>query len=118
MSTFEEELNSQFAAEVPSAEEIELEKTSAYSVALERIQDLRQALEVQDPGMGNFLNLINAQLRKFPELAYMLSDEEIKTIVQGHCQKKFEYLEAKAKKPIRKSSPGKLADGSTLADLL
>lgn len=101
------------------ATKVAMDRDALMDKTLEAIQQLRTALEQQDPGMGNFLNMINVQLRQFPELVHLLPDDEIATVVQAHCMKKFEYLDKKSKPKEKKSkSSAALPEGGVVADLL
>lgn len=94
-------------------------KDEALQSALDGCDRLRTALEQQDPQMGSYLNLINKQLRQFPELVHLLPDDQISVIVQAHLQKKLAYLDEKSKPKARKSkTSAALPDGGMLADLL
>ena len=120
MKTAEELLQESWSNGVStkSVQEIELERSEALAVALDRVETLRTALEQQDPGMGTFLSQINQQLRKFPELVHILSDEDIAVVVQAHCHKKFDYLTKKESKPVRGKKVASLDSGGIVADLL
>lgn len=91
----------------------------AHEQALAGIERLQVALEQQDPGLGNFCNQINSQLRQFPELVHILSAEQIGVIVQAFCNKKFEYLDKKNAPKVRKTTnKAALPEGGLMADLL
>lgn len=50
----------------------------------EKLEKLAQDLHAQNPGYVSALNEIQGITLKNPEYVYMLSDEQIRTIVQGY----------------------------------
>ena len=100
-----------------AASEISID--DALATALAGIEELQLALEAQDPGLGNYCNKINSQLRQYPELVHILTNEQRGVIVQAFCNKKFEYLDEKSKPKVKKTkSFADLPEGGKLADLL
>lgn len=48
-----------------------------------KLQQLSDGLEIRAPGLSNYLQKINTNLNKYPELAHILNDEQLSTIVSG-----------------------------------
>lgn len=79
-------------------------------------RDLEQQLVEDEPDLKTFLRQINEQLRQFPELVHLLSDEEIAPVYKARMR--LTNTEVSVKKSKKKGSKGLLDDGKKLADLL
>lgn len=82
----------------------------------DRIAGLANALEEKNPGIENYLSAINMDVRQYPELMHMLSEEEIAAIYKGLQTKTGIHVTVKTAK--KKGNQSKLDDGSSVADLL
>jgi hypothetical protein len=83
---------------------------------LPKIERLQSALEAQAPGIENYLSEINEDLRQYPELTFLLSDEEIAPIYAAILKKTNTVIAVKTAK--KKGNKGMLDDGQMVADLL
>lgn len=80
------------------------------------LQELHTELQKELPEISNVLGAINLQLRKRPELTYMLSDEEISALYQAFLKKAF--AASANKKGKKKSTTTVDKDGNSILDLL
>lgn len=76
----------------------------AIAEIIPKLQALQQALEEQNPNINGYLKSISENLRQFPELVHLLSDEQIKPIYSAMRQQTSVVISAKlaknaAKKP-------------------
>ena len=85
-------------------------------VILDKIAELSQALEENNPSIATYVKDIHRNLLQFPELVHILQPEQVQTIVKGIEQVNGEKIaeEAKPKTRASKSSSKK----ESLADLL
>ncbi len=84
---------------------------------LPKIAHLQQMLETAAPGIENYLMEINEDLRQYPELTFMLSDEQIAPIYSAIMKREGIALAVKASKK-KGSKRELLPDGGTVADIL
>ena len=84
--------------------------------ATEASAKLEAAILADEPQMRDFLREINAQLRQFPELLYLLTPENRSAIYRGLIKiSEVEVVKATAKKAGKKNV---LEDGSTVMSAL
>lgn len=81
-----------------------------------KLQQLEQMLLEDNPEMPQFLGMINQDLRQYPELTYLLSDEQIKIIYS--VIRRMTDVQIKVKKAKKSGKQNVLADGKSVADLL
>lgn len=65
---------------------------------LPKLESLRIALEEQNPNVRNYLKLINENLRLFPDLVHLLSDEQITPIYSALRAETQVFISAKESK--------------------
>jgi hypothetical protein len=83
---------------------------------LPKLENLRQCLEAEAPNIEQHLMEINNDLRQYPDLTFMLTDEQIAPIYQAILKKENIVIAVKQSK--KRGSNSKLDDGRTVADLL
>ena len=94
------------------------QKQELLDTAKQELQNLAQALSMENQDIDQYLDKINKNLRQYPELAQLLSDEEIQSFYQAYATKAaIVTSNAKSRKK------GKLPDtdtksGKKFADLL
>ena len=89
-----------------------------HTAIYQAIHDLELELEADNPNVRDELIKIHKELRDRPELAHILTDEQIKSIVTGLSIRTSTDLLAAAK-PAKKTAPAKArlaldADGNIL----
>lgn len=96
--------------------DVDAEKIGKVLEKLERLSDL---LEVQAPDIANHMLAINRDLRQYPELVHLLSDEQIAPIYRGAIQMSQETFAATAKKKATKAAKAETkAIMANITDLL
>lgn len=104
------------APNTPNAETLTDEQAAIFSAAELAINQLEQHLIADDGDIRDYLRDINAQLRQFPELLYLLSKEQRSAVYRGLIKTSgIEIVKAKAKK---KGQQHILDDGKSVLDLL
>lgn len=93
------------------------EQTEKLNVVLPKIAQLEQELQEENPGIDKWLGDINKDLRQYPELVHLLSDEQIKPIYSAVRRKTDVKISVKASR-AKKGTKGKLDDGRSVTDLL
>lgn len=83
---------------------------------LPKIERLEAALLAAEPGIENYLAEINEDLRQYPDLTFLLSDEQIAPIYKAIIQRSNVVIAVKASK--KRGSNAMLDDGSSVASLL
>ena len=82
-------------------------------VILDKIAELSQALEENNPSIATYVKDIHRNLLQFPELVHILQPEQVQTIVKGIEQVNGEKIAEEAKPKTRASKKKE-----SLADLL
>lgn len=80
------------------------------------LSSLQQALETECEGIEGYIKDINNNLREFPELVHLLSDEQIQPIYLAYKQQTGTVISVKKAKS--KKGDKLLEDGRTAGDLL
>lgn len=97
--------------------ELDESKQELLDTVKQEMFDLGVQLQEEVPEIATILRSINNNLRQFPELVHLLSDDEIEPFYQAYMR--MSAVEATATK---KKTPNKLpstdASGNKLADLL
>lgn len=83
---------------------------------LPKLTQLEQELNEENPEIDSYLKLINDNLRQFPDLVHLLSDEQIKPLYSAMRKKTDIQISVKANK--KKGKAGILDDGRVVGDLL
>lgn len=102
-------------AQVDSEEDIMLLSVKELLVAL------NEKLQEELPDISDVLNKLNLQLRKRPELTYMLTDEEIQPLYEAYMRKSFakkEEKKSKGKGGKKFGSSPVDSSGNSVADLV
>lgn len=101
-----------------SVEEVKTpEQVIAESGILDKIAQLEQELQAENPNIQNYLRMVGDNLRQFPDLVHLLSDEQIKPIYDAKRQEtQVEIVKKTAKSRGRGKSI--LDDGKLAGDLL
>lgn len=86
-------------------------------VVLAKIAELSQALEEDNPNIGNYVKDIHRNLLQYPELVHILLPEQVVTIVKGIEKVNGEKIAEEAK-PKARASRATSAKKESLADLL
>jgi hypothetical protein len=76
----------------------EAENALMISVILPKINILREALLAQAPEIANHLKEINEDLRQYPDLVHLLSDDDIAPIYSAIMEQSNVEITAKAAK--------------------
>lgn len=88
---------------------------------LPKLSTLDEMLEAQAPGLKNYLLEINEDLRQYPDLVHLLSDEQIKPIysaLRAVTNTVITAKAAKATKEVKGTKKVSAEDGNMLANLL
>jgi hypothetical protein len=88
---------------------------------LPKLQQLDSMLESQAPGLKNYLLEINEDLRQYPDLVHLLTDEQIKPIyssLRAITNTVITAKAAKANKEVKGTKKVSSEDGNMLANLL
>src|SRR5690606_7622616 len=96
--------------------ELDEEQQLRVSEILPKLKALEEALQTEAPGIENYIKDINNNLREFPELVHLLSDEQIKPIYSAYRAQTGVAIATKRAKT--KKSGTKLSDGRSVGDLL
>lgn len=95
-------------------------ETKARDITIEdiapKLEQLEQMLLDENPDMPVFLREINEDLRQYPELTYLLNDDQIKAIVTAIRHQTNIAIRVKSAK--KKGKQNVLDDGRNVADLL
>ena len=83
---------------------------------LPKLQQLEQMLEADNPDIADFMKYINDDLRQYPELTYLLNDDQLSVIYRTVLKSTDTHLAVKKSKSRGKK--GLLPDGQDPADLL
>lgn len=81
------------------------------------LAQLEEELQVENPEIENYIMQVNQNLREFPELVHLLSDEQIAPLYHAIMSKANVVKEVK-KSRSRKGSKGLLSDGTSPGDLI
>jgi len=104
------------ATNIPDASTLDAEQAAIFTAAENAIRELEQHLVADDGDIRDYLRDINAQLRQFPELLYLLSREQRSAIYRGLIKTSgIEIAKAKAKK---KGQQHILDNGKSVLDML
>jgi hypothetical protein len=98
------------------ATELTEEQSLRVSEILPKLKRLEEELKTENPGIQNYIKDINNNLREFPELLHLLSDEDIKPIYSALKQQTGVAIMTKKSKS--RKGDKLLADGRTAGDLL
>lgn len=79
-----------------------------------KISELSQALEDNNPDIGNYVKAIHKNLLQYPELVHILKPEQVVTIVKGIELVNGEKIAEEAKPKVRAGAKKK----ESIADLL
>lgn len=118
----EELMNRKLKDEQPKAvqetvgPELTEEQQTLYEGALEVCEELKMQLQEEAPELGSLMRQISEQMRQFPELVHLLSDEEIASVYQARLSQTKTHISV-AKSKSRKSK-GLLPTGESLGDVL
>lgn len=93
------------------------EQSEKLEVILPKLLQLEQELNAENPEIDQYLKFINDDLRQYPELVHLLSDEHIKPLYSAMRQKTDVTISVKASKK-KKGAKGLLSDGRSVGDLL
>lgn len=88
---------------------------------LPKLSILDEMLEAQAPGLKNYLLEINEDLRQYPDLVHLLTDEQIKPIysaLRAVTNTVITAKAAKANKEVKGTKKVSADDGAMLANLL
>ena len=104
--------------QIPEVEtaELDTEQQLQVSAILPKLDSLRQALETENDDIENWIKDINNNLREFPELLHLLSDEQIQPIYLAY--KAVTQVQISTKKAKSKKGERLLDDGRMAGDLL
>lgn len=102
---------------IPS-HEIDDGQAEALDNIMPKLEQLEQELHSENPEIDQYLLLINQDLRQYPGLEHLLTDEQIKPIYLAMRQKTDVKISVKASRAKGKGAKGKLDDGRNVADLL
>lgn len=92
------------------------EEQETLTACIAKCEELRTALLTDDPDMMGYLRQINEQMRQFPELVHMLTDEQIAPVYQAMMKRTG--IAISVTKSKSKKSSGLLEDGRSLGDVL
>lgn len=81
-----------------------------------KLDNLSQMLDANAPGIENHLKEINEDLRQYPDLVFLLSDEQISPIYRAIL--KHENVVIKVKEAKKRKNNSLLDDGTSVASLL
>lgn len=96
--------------------ELTQEQQDQLSTILPKINSLENELQQENPNIHLYLKDINENLREFPDLVHLLSDEQIAPIYSAMRQLTGVAIAVKVAKKSKKNNL--LDDGSKVADLL
>lgn len=94
------------------------EQAEKIAVVLPKIEQLAQELQSENPEIDKYMKFINDDLRQYPELVHLLSDEQIKPLYSAMRQKTDITISVKASRGGKKKTKGLLDNGKMLGDLL
>lgn len=98
------------------------EQNAQLEVTLQYIAKIEEALLREDPEMPNYIKWINNEVRQYPELMHLLTDEQIAPIYQGIMKVtgvQIAVTKSRAGKSTAKSkNTGLLDDGTSVGSLL
>lgn len=82
---------------------------------LPKLSQLDEMLESQAPGLKNYLLEINEDLRQYPDLVHLLTDEQIRPIYSALRATTNTVITAKAAKANKESKTTKKVSGDDAA---
>lgn len=83
---------------------------AAIAEVLPKLSALQSALEEQNPNIQSYMKSIGENLRQFPELVHLLSDEQIRPIYTAMQRETGVVISAKlAKKATKKTTAAEAA---------
>lgn len=92
------------------------EQDNLMSSVLEKISQLEEELQAENPGIDQWIKDINSDLRQWPELTHLLSDEQRKPIYMA--LRSITQVAISAKKLKSRKVSNKLPDGRQVGDLI
>lgn len=92
------------------------EQNQLLDTVIEKMQNLEAQLQEENPGIDQWVKDINSDLRQWPELVHLLSNEQRKPYYMALREITKVAISAKTSKSRKASN--KLADGRQVGDLI
>lgn len=101
-----------------SVEELSEKQHAALDRVYAQLSNAEEVLKQQNPQIQDYMQAIHTDLRMYPELKYLLNDDQIATLYQGMMVGTEVVIKKKTARKAGKKADTIMADGRPISDLL